>query len=80
MPRIKFLEHFDRKSISYMLCLWQDFLIKVAFEGTLVRSVICFECLTYVPPLAKYLLIPSPPHLAKFPLSRDTLTKFLSPH
>ena len=47
-----------------MTSLWQDFLIKVVFEHILVRSDICLECLTYIPPLPKNMLIPSP-HLEK---------------
>ena len=47
-----------------MISLWQDFFIKLVFEHILVRSNICLECLTYVPPLAKTLLIHSP-HLEK---------------
>ena len=47
-----------------MTSLCQDFLIKVVFEHILVRSDVCLECLTYVPPLPKNMLIPSP-HLEK---------------
>ena len=43
-----------------MTSLWQDILIKVIFEHILVRSDICLECLTYVPPLPKNMLIPFP--------------------
>ena len=47
-----------------MTSLWQDLLIKVVFEHILLRSDICLECQTYVPPLPKNMLILYP-HLEK---------------